>query len=453
MKSIWMFRRLYEPKAGEVVPKIWAKYWNSARLVTDAREATLRFAAYKWYLDDLRKNNGVPTNFGGSIPQEIMGLSDIRDRAFWLSNDLLGPYDRVSVTGQALRDHMIPFWSWQEVNMKRYKRFIQNEINDPHAVRQIGWTLGAKTPILAYRLGRLAIKMTAFVAALEVWNKFVMGEIDQDVPEEVKARPHITLGRDAGGEAVYFSRIGALGDALAWFGTDGVIKEVREYLNGKMTLKETLQSVALEAGKGTLNQIVQGALPFEKLAAEIAGRRTYYPDVTSPGTVRDRWEHLFRSFGLENEYRLLAEKPSRGYGRSLKGAFVYETDPGESSYRHMQEVKSEFMKKIGRESEGFWITPKGDALFNFKLSVKYGDEKAAKKYLEEYIKTAAEQGMDGSDIKKGIQLSLRNMHPLANVPKEQIPAFLQSLTTEEQKQLDRAVGFWKNTLMAGQAIE
>ena len=42
---------------------------------------------------------------------EVMSIPDIRDRAFETANELLGAYDQVSESGQALRDLFIPFYS------------------------------------------------------------------------------------------------------------------------------------------------------------------------------------------------------------------------------------------------------------------------------------------------------------------------------------------------------
>jgi len=100
----------------DIPKKVWKGYWKAIRRATDTREAILRYASYLDYLEQMQADpNGMPKNFGGSNSEEIKGLADIRTRAFWLSNELLGAYDRVGVVGQAVREHLIPFWSWKEV--------------------------------------------------------------------------------------------------------------------------------------------------------------------------------------------------------------------------------------------------------------------------------------------------------------------------------------------------
>ena len=77
-------------------------------------------------------------NFGASIPEEVMALKDIKDRAYKLQNDLLGAYDSISVMEMSVRDHIIPFWSWKEVNFKRYVQFAKNAASDGNLSSMVG---------------------------------------------------------------------------------------------------------------------------------------------------------------------------------------------------------------------------------------------------------------------------------------------------------------------------
>uniref|UniRef100_A0A6H1ZKM8 Putative methyltransferase n=1 Tax=viral metagenome TaxID=1070528 RepID=A0A6H1ZKM8_9ZZZZ len=444
MKSLWMFTSLYEKsgKLADIPQKAWAKYWNGARMATDAREATLRYSAYLDYLEQMKLNNGTPKNFGASIPEEIMGLKDIKDRAFWLSNDLLGAYDRVSVGGQFVRQHIIPFWSWQAVNMDRYKNLFRNAANDGQLATTIGRKLGVATPLAALKVGKLVVKGSALAASMQVYNHTVFPEEEKELPNDVRMKPHIVLGRDANGKVQYFSRLGILGDALDWFGVDGVQNEVREYLNGHKTLKEAAVDSAAEFVKGPVNVLQRGAFPFGKLAFESATRRTTFPDIFKPGTVRDRGEYLARSFGLENEYKSVMQKPYEGYAKSLPKIFIYSVDAGEAAYRDTFDLKRGFMKKIGKGTEGFWLTPKGDALYNLKLAIRYKDRDALKKYVVDYA------ALGGT--KEGLTQAIQNMHPLSGMTKAEQGAFVQQLSQEEAQRVKSAIGFYQTTLIGKQ---
>ncbi|RPI52709.1 MAG: hypothetical protein EHM49_05185, partial [Deltaproteobacteria bacterium] len=435
LPKLWVFDRLYReqniPGIKEVPYRIWKKYWKTSRLSTDMRETILRYANYLDYLEQMKADpNGRPKNFGASKSEEIMGLKDIRDRAYWLSNDLLGAYDRVSVMGQALRQYVFPFWSWKEVNFKRYAQFAKNLGEDGQLAQAVGrkaiGTL-AKTPFMAYKVGKFLISATAFWSALQVWNNTMFPEEEDDLSENEQSQPHIIFGRDPEGNVILFNRIGALGDFLEWFGLDNTPKYVDSWMKGEMTLKE----IAEDMVQSPVNVIVQGATPFIKVPAEILTQRSLFPDVFKPGTIRDRGFYLARSLGLENEYREIAGLPSKGYGESLKNFFLYSADPNQGAYYDIQEVKKRWLQEQGKGAEGFWLTPKGNALYNLKLAIRYQDLEAVNKYMYEYYTLGG--------TAQGKKESLERMHPLSGLSPKERGMFLSSLSESQAKRLEKAI--------------
>jgi hypothetical protein len=443
LKQTWMFSRLHENKGLNV----WEKYWKTARMTTDFRESILRYANFLDYKDQLLKGGGVPKNYGASKPEMIDSLKDMNDKAYWLSNDLLGAYDRVTVAGQTIRERWIPFWSWQEVNFKRYIQLYQNAANNGDLAIKVGKKLGATSTLTALKVGRLAIKTAAFTGALQMYNHTMFPEEEKVLPEEIKNTPHIIFGKNDKGEIEYFNRMGTLDDFISWFGLDYVPRYVDEWMTGKKTAKEALMDQGEKTIQAPMNKIVGGGVPFTKLLFETLSRRSTFPDVFKMGTVRDRWLHLARSFGLENEFKMMAEKPSKGYGRSIKEALVYSIDPGEAAYRNVYDAKTQFLKKIGRTSEGFWLTSTGDTLYNMKLAVKYDDKKAFSKYLTEYAALSAQQGRTAEQVKAGIGSALKTMHPLYGMDDRTKVSFINTLSKDEQEQLVEAVNFYNDTLL------
>lgn len=444
LKQTWMFSRLH--KEGTSNLNIWKKYWNTVRLTSDFRESILRYANFLEYKEQIISGKGKPLNYGASKPGMIDALQDYDDKAFWLSNDLCGPYDRVSVAGQVIRERAIPFWSWQEVNFKRYIQLFKNAANNETLTSAIGKKLGATTARTALKIGSLAIKMTAFTSMLAVYNNTFFPEEEKKLSPDLKTTSHIILGTDDKGNIEYFNRMGTLDDFISWFGLDYAPKFINEYLSGKKTLKEFLQDQAKKTYEAPVNKVVQGAAPFTKLLGELFIRRSTFPDIFKPGTIRDRWLHVARSFGLENEYIAMAGLPSKGYGESLKGLFLYKVAPGEMAFRTIYDLKSDFMKKIGRTSEGFWLTPTGDALYNMKLAIKYDDKKAFSKYFTEYISLAGEQGRTKKQIVQGLKTSIRTMHPLYGMNNQIKTAFINSLNSDDKKTLVQAIDFFNETL-------
>lgn len=444
LKQIWMFSRLNEKRGGDL--NAWNKYWRTARLTTDFRESILRYSNFLDFKKQLIEGGGKPKSYGASKPEMIDALQDIDDKAYWLSNDLLGAYDRVSVAGQTIRERLIPFWSWQEVNFKRYIQLFRNAANDGELTASIGKKLGATSARTAMKVGGLAVKGAAFASMLHVYNSTFFPEEYKTLPADLKSTPLIILGRDEKGQIQYFNRMGTLDDFISWFGLDHAPRFVGDYLSGKKTMKELLKAQAKKTYEGPANKVWQGAAPFMKLTGELVSGRSTFPDVFQRGTIRDRNLHLARAFGLENEYIAMAGKPSKGYGESLKNLFMYRIDPGEAAYRTIFDLKGDFMKKLGKTSEGFWLTPTGDALYNMKLALRYDDKEAFSKYFSEYAALSAAQGKTNEDIRKGVARSVKNMHPLSGMNEQVRDAFVVSLNSDDKEALSQALKFYQDIL-------
>ncbi len=436
LNKLSIFTHLEKQRTGaaEIPAKVWKAYWKTSRLSTDFRESILRFASYKAFLKELQgAPEGLPKDYAASIPGEVRGLFDIKDRAYLMSNDLMGAYDRVGIAGRAIREHLIPFWSWKEANFRRYHRLFVNAATDDRLTEVIGRkALGSliKSPYTALRVGKFLIKASAFWAALQVWNNLKYPEEEKSLPPEIRNRPHVLLGRDADGKILAFTRIGAFSDLLDWAGLDAAPQYVDAWLQGKMSVKD----IALEMAKSPVNVIVQGGEPFVKLGSELLSRRALFPDVFNPRTVRDRMLYTMQSFGLENEYIALANKPSRGYLGSIRGAFLYTYDPLQIAYSDFLNLKRNFIASKGGGGEGFWITPRGNALYNAKLAMKYRDKKAAVSAMGEYLRY-------GGTL-PGIVNSINAMAPLHGIKKQNLNEFMTGLSTEDKKTFIKAQLFF-----------
>jgi hypothetical protein len=483
LQDVWLFSRLYEKEdvsLKDIPGRIWKKYWKTARMATDMREAVLRYANYLEYLDQMKQSKaGVPKNFGGSIPEEILALGDIKDRAYWLSNELIGAYDRVSVMGQNMRDYWFPFWSWREVNFRRYIQFAKNAAYNGEFAEKLGKmaldkaregtfvptpadleelrknleiskkdvaiaagknaaaTVFIKSPMIAARVGKFIIIAVGLQSATQVWNHLFFPTEEEDLPEDERAKPHIIFGRDREGNIISFNRMGALGDFLEWFGMEEAPVYARKWMDGEMSLSEIIVDMA----KSPLNIFAQNLRPDVKTIGEVIERRKIFPDFFNPTQIRDSWLHVARHLGLENEYIAISGLPSKGYAESLDKFLLYSTDPGQVAYSEIFEAKRRYLQGIGKGAEGFWITPKGNALYNLKLAIRYQDEAALEKYMLEYFE------LGGSA--HGISESLERMHPLAGLSKQDRGMFLATLSEEQQKKLEKALNFYMTTLMAG----
>ena len=128
-----------------------------------------------------------------------------KERAFKMSNELLGAYDQISEVGKQLRDMLIPFYSWMEVNMRRTYRLLKNGFKYGKGMQAVQGYLQGYLKGKAYTMPLYAIpaawsvaKLMMFTGALQLFNRFVMPDADDDLPNDVKYRPHITLGERNG---------------------------------------------------------------------------------------------------------------------------------------------------------------------------------------------------------------------------------------------------------------
>lgn len=440
INKLKMFLHLQEKrgKISQVPTKIWQSYWKAARLTTDFREAILRYAAFLDFLQQCEDGNGRPKNFGASVPEEVMRLKDNADKAFKLSNELLGAYDDISVIGQYIRKRWIPFYSFQEANFTRYARLFKNAIRNDEFMASVGKAAagaGRKLPFFLLRnIGKFIFGSLFLTSILQASNYLFFKEEEDQLPTSVRSRPHAILGKDSDGNIIYFSRLGALTDLLEWVGLDTPVQDISDILNGRMTIPEKVKEMAL----APLNKAIGSGIPLEKTAIEAIVRRSIYPDISNPRSIRDRAEYIANSLGVLDEYKVVAGKPRKPYLQTLVNKAVYRADPLESAYYEILDAKQKFLREHGKGSDSFFYSKKSVALYNYKLSLKYKDADSAIKYLAEY------KALGGTA--RGLRQSLNTMNVWYGIPKELTVKFLQYLTPKEQYKLELAKEYYRNVI-------
>ena len=419
------------------------RIWQLPIAATNFRESILRYATFLDYADQVKAGE-KPKNYGASIPEEVNALHNPLDKAYKLSNDLLGAYDEVSVTGQNLRKYLIPFWSYQELNFRRYAQMFKNAANDGKLAAAAGKKLlgTVASPYRAYQVGAFGLKALGFMAALESYNLLVHPKEERELPKDVQSRPHIVLGRDSKGKVLYFSRLGNMSDMLEWFGFDNSIPEVQQWLSGS---GKTVNGVAKDVAKDTAavplavaNKVWQSLNPLEfKLMAELLTGRTTYPDIRKPRTIRDAAEYIAESVAAGEAYRYAAGKPirSRNLGEVVTRGVAYDIDPNQSAYYETLDKKRDYLKAHGKPMDFGSAAPRAEAARNIKLALRYEDTKAFTKYLTEYIAS----GGNGQTLQK----SFEAMAPLYGLKQNEKLDFIRSLDENEKQQLERAVKYYR----------
>jgi len=455
MKKLGQFESIYgNPVNWKNLPQeTFKRYWNAVRIANSLRESILRYANYLEYYAQMEASpEGRPLNFGASNREAVMSLPTIKERAFKLQNELIGAYDRITEAGQKLREYWYPFWSWTEVNPKIYFGLVRNAILDRKTSALIGKSIVAVPPVMALRLGRLALKFGAVYAAISAWNHYFHGEEEDALSEDVKNTEHIVLGKDSKGEINYFSRIGSFGDLMEWVGG---VDNLTQFLSSKKPFKEFIE----EVGKGTVNKVVQGLNPILKTAVELYTRETMFPDVFDPKPIRDQTLYLFRQIALGNEYMEIAGIPTKPYKEKVVEYFIYKSDPYESAYYEILEKKRDWLKDKGKYNYSINFSPKANALYYLKQAHRYGDKESEKKFLDEYISyVILESGttLNSIELKKKIKESIltsyKNMHPLHGIKKEDQKEFIASLDESMKRKLGRALQFYSEVLIGPNKI-
>jgi N12 class adenine-specific DNA methylase len=397
--------------------------WKLTRGVNTWRENVFRYAAYLDYVERLESGmTPEQIGYGATRPEIVNAVGNKKDQAALMARDLIGDYGAISAYGQQLRRYVIPFWSFQEINLRRYWRLNVNAwkqgiVKGAKTSLVVGTALGLKTTLWLY------IRMFAVYATINLWNYLMFDDEEDDLDPEERARLHLTLGK-WNGELVTLRLNGSLSDIMSWFGFADALSVMYEVEKGRADLGDILIAIA----KAPVNKVVNSMTPVLKTPIEMAFGKSAYPDVFDARPIRDNWRHLARTFSLEHEYDLAFSKPSRGYGRSWAETVVSGRDPGESAYNRIRHMVTDWEERVkGEAPYGGGASPRSDAYYRLRTAMKYGDKVAEADARKEL------QALDTSADK--IRDMFKRAHPLGGLAKKDRGAFMQSLSAEERRVL------------------
>lgn len=446
LNELKAFARLISDKRSGVAGKVikapvgaWRTYWSAVGMGSDFRESILRYAAYLNYVKQLEA--GKLTNYGGSVRAEVDGIKDIKDKAMRLSSDLLGDYSDISQVGQFIRSRIAPFWSFQETNVRTYTRGLINLASNEQTAIKAGMAVAraagigglAKTPFLAYKLGRIAILFYGFKALTTAFNQMLFPDDDDELTDEEKRKAHLTFGKNSKGEVQYFSRIGTAADVLDWVGLDSVDYDLRDVLDGRRTIRDVLNDMA----RSPVDKAYGMLSPFMKVPTELAVGQTAYPSVGKPRPIRDRGRYIAQNLGLQKEYDKLVGNPTTPY--SATDFFLYKVEPGTAAYYMTLDAKFRWLKTARNRGVGYSESARGNALRNYKMAQRLKDQVAVDKYLAEY------EAAGGT--KDGLMKSLEWGHPAGGLSTIDAFLFYKSLAPVEQDEYRKAEMFYYSELL------
>ena len=419
---------------GTVPRRSIRKAWGKLIDLTQFREDILRHAAYLHYRNQAL--SGGLKKFGISAKEEVLSLSNPLDQAAKVSRELLGDYANISKFGQAMRDSVVPFYSWLEINMKRWPLLIKNAYQE-------SLLTGAK--VSAARGGMLAAgflrRISTAYAATWVWNNKIAPQvfgvnIEDKLSEFDRNRLHVSLGLNDDGTVRFVRTPTAFGDFLEFFGLNEM-PVLFDSFNRQIIDSSTL---IRELMKAPGNKLVQSVTPLFKVPVEVLTGRKFFPDAFNPGVVTDKWEHFFRVWQVDDIYRSVKNIPSRrGLGENfLKSIMlITEYDHDEIAYYDTLALKRDFLKSKGRES-GFGFSERTQSYRNYKKALKFGKKKVADALLED---------MANKGWLQGLSQSLRASNPTFGLNKADKKEFKTKFMNGLQRvKFNRAMKFYESVL-------
>ena len=412
-------------------PNVIQKYFHWVSGLSQLREGLLREAAYLRAKELMEQGKKV---YWASKPAEIDALPNIKDKAAKVSRELLGDYGNLSAHGEKIRARFIPFWSWMEINTPRYYRLFQNAAAKGEGGSTAARMAGVGTRKIAGATLGIAEKVLltqVLFASVSAFNHLVHPDEEQLLAEADQKQLHVILGTKPDGKIMTVRFQGAFSDALSWFGLEDYPKTIGKLKAGEMEPGELAKKMLM----ATPNKIANAAAPFFKLGGELITGKSIYPDITKPRQIRDKGEHAARFLSLDNEYKAMTGKPTRGYLDSLKGLYLYENDPGEIAYQNIRKSAAKYLEKNGKESVSGEPTARSNALYYYKQALRYGDETALERFREEYIAAGGTQASIGKSIAKA--------HPMAMLPLSERAKFRQSLSASELETLTRGIEWYR----------
>lgn len=420
------FEALMRGPQGNAVKKFGMNWWQGSKDATNYRENILRLATYRYFKD--RIASGEKNVYGASNPMEVDEITDPNEKAAKLSRELIGDYGRLSEGGEWMRKHVIPFYSWMEINAPRYVRMMRNlkhEKKGAAGVAQAGIGMGWKGSVLA-------AKFTAFSALVSLWNNTFFGDDEEELQGYQKTGMHILLGRRDDGTIRYLPIAGAFRDALSWFDGEDIEYDIEEMMNGEATISSKLK----EAGQALYRKPIMGARPFFKMVGEVQHGTTLFPE-GEPRPIRDKFDHVAKSMSLEMFTRRMQGLPTKGIGGDIQNKLYWNVDPKESAYYAIREKVNKFNELKGYVHRQSRPSEKSNALYYYKQALRWADLEMAEKWLNEYYE------MGGTY--QGAQSSYTLTMPTGGLRKKDKSEFYRTLSKEDKVLLNTASKWYRQT--------
>ena len=423
--------------------------WKVLSRSTTMRENWLRYALFLHLEKSIKAARKAPggrqklardfmplIGYGAGRPEIADAISDDTDRAGYLARETLGDYGAISHYGNLLRRTIYPFWSFQELNFRRYNRLRKNIW---HAAK--GTERNKQLAKLGAKVGmRSALWMTTrvflWMAGVELWNwmasAFWGGDLEEELRDEARRRSNVILGK-VGNRVISIRMPGALSELMRWFGFDDVRAALEHIDKGRGNLSDVVAAVV----SAPINEFANGLHPVIKLPPETALGLTFFPTPLKPRPAVDPWRTWAQAVKFEYGYDYLLGRPSFGPGHQLLKVFTDVQDTQSSSYYKIRGAGFQWRRTFKGESGGpRYMGDRAVAYNYYRQALRFEDREAARFWRRRLFR---ELRVKPSQMKA----MLNRAHPLGMLSKRDRLDFRRTLTPAERRSYRRAVIYWR----------
>jgi len=171
-----------------------------------------------------------------------------------------------------------------------------------------------------------------------------------------------------------------------------------------------------------------------------------FPSIWSKQPITSRGRYIAEQMQIEPLFDALAGRPtkeSHWVDTMMKMAPVYKGDKKRFGWLATQQKVHDYIKKAGLGGSGFIVTDTGTALYNMGVAWRYGDKKAIRKYLIDFIKLKTNQYSEKIDVVNAIEKQWEKLDPIAKLTSNvHRGLFLASLTKRDQYALGLAYQYY-----------
>lgn len=430
IENVFDMKRVAEQLKRSAVKKpqeIFRKYWDFVTTFSRVRENVYRYAAYLRASERTAKGEKF---YWASNPKKVEALRyDPKRMNGLLAREVLGDYGNISYSGQQLRNHLLPFYSWMEINLKRYVRLFRNA-GSRKAQSQILAAAGLKGAIyvgarMAYSYGLIGL----FTAMVEAYNYLRFPDEAEKLRRAGTRGMQVIVSVDPKtGTTVNLPVIGAFYDFTDYFGIPDLMDEYATIMMGhgnEETYKEIFKTMMVEAPS---EKVFQQLSPMFKTPIELISGQQYFPDAQNPRPINDYGEYIANVFTVKDEYKAITGKPMRQdyfWGHFSKMMFN-EISPQELSYYQASRMVQDYTgTKISVNPTNPREKAKKEALHNFSMAMRYDQPEKATQYLQQYVLSGG--------TREGLRRSFQVKNPMNGLKQVEKADLLMAINDENYK--------------------